>query len=636
MLEPPERPVAPGSAPRRRSVVFILSAGIGTLVTVFALSALFSAQRTRALGGDTRELTGRIANARTAAFEIEINAEEMASAARTYLATGDPAARKRAADARQEMLEFHTMLRRTGVAGGSADSLGQPIRAFAEQADALIGLDVRQRVLLRQIRQGLAEMDSLLDDHIQRSAEAGLPSRAGVYQATEELEINLVELAAGLWDYLAVHDSAVVREIANDRVDFERFLARYRSAPLTAQERVWERQLTAAYGRHRRLVDEALFVESQLESGVRRFSGLEAAVDTLLDRTVQPRVEARRAETASRARRTAREAVSWAVAGLLLATLVGVTVAAAALRAVSRPLRILTAAADRLRDGHFEHPVGHLPTAEFDRLASSFDRMSFELSAARGELERARDRAEDASRRKTEFVSEVSHELRTPLTAIRAALGLLGSSGGLPAGAERLVELARRNSERLGRLIDETLDLDRIEAGADEHRPEPCDPAAIVAGALDATRARAEERGVVIREECVTAQPILADPARTERVLINLVSNAVKYAPPGSEVLVACGDEPDGCRFEVVDRGPGIPESHQPRIFQRFARAGGSADPGGTGLGLALARAIVERHGGRIGFDSRPGETRFWFTIPHAASGEAAKTAQERPPRTAG
>ena len=106
-------------------------------------------------------------------------------------------------------------------------------------------------------------------------------------------------------------------------------------------------------------------------------------------------------------------------------------------------------------------------------------------------------------------------------------------------------------------------------------------------------------------------------------MLINLVSNAVKYAPPGSVVALRALDAEGACRFEVEDGGAGIPVSHQPRIFQRFARAGGADDPGGTGLGLALARALVELHGGHIGFDSRPGRTRFWFTLPLAVENSA-------------
>jgi signal transduction histidine kinase len=357
--------------------------------------------------------------------------------------------------------------------------------------------------------------------------------------------------------------------------------------------------------------------ERQLHDGKRRFTALEARLDDLLDEQVQPRVEAYRSRTAIRARGASRRAATWAMAGLLLAFVIGGAAAAATLRAVSRPLALLSAAAARIGTGDLSQPVGRLPTAEFDRLAVSFDRMAAELASTRSQLEQARDAAEAASRRKSEFVSEVSHELRTPLTAIRAALGLLSAtaSTGLPPAADRMLELAKRNSERLGHLIDDTLDLDRIEAGADELDPLPLAAAALVDAALDATRARAEARGVAL-EELSDRTRVLGDRPKLERVLINLISNAVKYGPSGSAVVVRAAPVDGYCRFEVEDRGPGIPEAHQPRIFQRFARAGGEKDPGGTGLGLALARAIVERHGGVIGFESRPGLTRFWFTVP--------------------
>lgn len=588
-------------------------------MAVFASSAAVSAWRTRLLANDTEALTGRISAARGAAFEVEINAEELASATRAHLVTGDPASAQRASSARRELLEFAAALRATRLVATS--SLDLPLRQFTAASDSLLLLDARQRGLLGEVSATLAALDSLLDDHVQRAAERELAGRPDMFEAGEEMEINVVELSGGLWEYLGAHRPAVRGEIANDRDDFTRFLTQYRQGAATPDERRWADEIARLYRRQSEQVVRILALEDRKQEAQQRFTGAEARLDSILDHRIQPEVEAHRAAIAARARRTTRQAAAWALAGLLAAGLLAVLVARATLRAVTRPLRALLAASERVRQGRFDQPIGALPTAEFSRLASSFDSMSTELAGALRDLEEARDAAEDASRRKSEFVSEVSHELRTPLTAVRAALGLLSATAGaLPPASARLIEVARRNTEWLGRLIDDTLDLDRLEAGGEDLHPAALPAGAVVAAALEATRARAEERRVALRENAADL-PLWAEERLVERVLINLVSNAVKYAPPGSEVVIRARAAGEGMvRFEVEDGGPGIPAAHQPRIFQRFARAGGSDDPGGTGLGLALARAIVEQHGGRIGFESVPGRTLFWFTVPAPAS----------------
>jgi hypothetical protein len=211
---------------RRRSVLLILAAGIGALMTVFALAAVSSAVQTRSLANDTEELTGRVSTARTAVFEVEINAEELASPARAYLAGGDSGALDRVADARTDLRHFNAMLDRTGVVPDSRALLERPIEDYIGAADTLIALEIRQVGLLREVRAGLSAMDSLLDEHFQATAERSLPARPEVFQAAEEMEINLIEIGSGLWEYLAARDPRTRSEMRKDREQFEYFLGR--------------------------------------------------------------------------------------------------------------------------------------------------------------------------------------------------------------------------------------------------------------------------------------------------------------------------------------------------------------------------------------------------------------------------
>ncbi len=234
----------------------------------------------------------------------------------------------------------------------------------------------------------------------------------------------------------------------------------------------------------------------------------------------------------------------------------------------------------------------------------------------------ARAAMEEQERLKNEFISTVSHELRTPLTSIRGSLGLLegGIMGELPSQAVGMVRIARANTERLIRLINDILDLDKMEAGKLDVRLEPAELAPLLAHAVDAQRGHADESGVHL-ELALDAPGARArvDADRLEQVLANLLSNAIKFSPRGECVTLRLVRHAGRLRVAVEDRGPGVPDAFRSRIFQKFAQADGSdtRGRGGTGLGLSIARALVERLGGTLDFC--PGHERgttFWFELP--------------------
>ena len=232
-------------------------------------------------------------------------------------------------------------------------------------------------------------------------------------------------------------------------------------------------------------------------------------------------------------------------------------------------------------------------------------------------------RRKEVDRLKTEFVSTVSHELRTPLTAVYGSLRLLsgGVAGQLPAQGRQLLEMSTRSCERLIRLINDVLDVERIASGRLELRTAPLDLRALVEHALHDTGAFAHELGVRVRLDDREAGEVqvVADGDRVTQVVVNLLSNAAKYSPRGDEVLVTLHVLDGRARVTVVDHGPGIPAEFRSRVFERFAQADASdrREKGGTGLGLNICRSIVEAHGGTIGFESEPGvRTAFWFELP--------------------
>jgi len=216
----------------------------------------------------------------------------------------------------------------------------------------------------------------------------------------------------------------------------------------------------------------------------------------------------------------------------------------------------------------------------------------------------------------------VRHELRTPLTSISGSLGLLVGqwAGKLPESAARLLVIAHKNSQRLVRLINDILDIEKMESGKivfDMKRVEVC---VLVEQAIEANRGFAEGFDVRIRldPECKPVD-VRADPDRFAQIVTNLLSNAVKFSPPGEEVVVGVETRGETVRISVRDHGHGVPAEFRPRIFEKFAQADATdaRQKGGTGLGLSIVKQIVDRLGGELGFDDAPGGgTTFHVELP--------------------
>ncbi len=227
---------------------------------------------------------------------------------------------------------------------------------------------------------------------------------------------------------------------------------------------------------------------------------------------------------------------------------------------------------------------------------------------------------------KSQFVSTVSHELRTPLTSIRGALGLVlgGAVGEVSEKAKSMLQMANRNSERLALLINDILDLEKIESGKMDFEFKTVELSCLLKNALEANQGYADEHKVkLIFTNNLGGISFNADENRLLQVFANLISNAVKFSSENETVEVAVSKSGAWIRISVIDHGPGIPTEFHSRIFQRFAQADSSdtREKGGSGLGLSISKAIVEHHGGHIGFDSEPGKgSTFYFELPENSS----------------
>jgi signal transduction histidine kinase len=222
---------------------------------------------------------------------------------------------------------------------------------------------------------------------------------------------------------------------------------------------------------------------------------------------------------------------------------------------------------------------------------------------------------------KKEFISIVNHELRTPFTSAYLALQLLHEQylAKLDPTGQRLLNVAHDNCRLLLRLINNTLDLEKMDAGRMDFDLHPLDLVALVREALQVNQVYAEHHEVTLQLETkLTQVMVAADSDRLQQVLTNLISNAVKYSPPGEAVLLSITRAEGVCRVAVTDKGPGIPAENQARVFEKFSQLSHDHNPRhkGTGLGLVICKHIVEKMGGKIGFKSKPdAATTFWFEL---------------------
>ncbi len=261
---------------------------------------------------------------------------------------------------------------------------------------------------------------------------------------------------------------------------------------------------------------------------------------------------------------------------------------------------------------------------------------------AQRELIQTETALRESERAKDEFLSIVGHELRTPLTSIRGSLGLLEGDvlGELPQDAANMVAVAVLNTDRLVRLIDDILDIERMAAGRLALEPAAVDAAELVSQSIRVLQATADAAGVTLRGE-VARVTVFADADRIVQALVNLLGNAVKFSTRGGVVTVTVSRMREGALFSVRDTGRGIPTDRLEGIFERFRQvdASDAREKGGTGLGLPIARGIVDQHGGRMWAESREGGgSTFRFTLPVAGEDRDSSRlgAGELPPEGGG
>ncbi len=271
-------------------------------------------------------------------------------------------------------------------------------------------------------------------------------------------------------------------------------------------------------------------------------------------------------------------------------------------------------------------------TSQVLATSRALERKSRELEAATAELREANERLQELDRLKDDFVSTVTHELRTPLTSIRAFSEILLDNPELDADERSgFLQTIVDETGRLTRLINQVLDMSKLESGRVEWQIEPVDLGDVVRSSATTVGQLVRDKGVALELDLPEQGPaVAADRDRVVQVVVNLLSNAIKFVEPGhGRVGVRLEVDDAAVRVSVCDNGPGIAAADQEAIFEKFRQAGSISGnrPPGTGLGLPISKEIVERLGGRLGVESAPGQgSTFWFTLPVAPLATVSST----------
>ena len=308
--------------------------------------------------------------------------------------------------------------------------------------------------------------------------------------------------------------------------------------------------------------------------------------------------------------------------GVLLNLAIGLAGVVFLERSVVRRVSAATRRAEAVRRGDLsEQPHIGEGSDEIDVLLGALDGMRLSLRDLIASKDALRIEADSSNRAKSEFLASMSHELRTPLNAVLGFSDVLNEqlAATFTARQARYLANIRAAGQHLLELINDVLDLSKVEAGKLELRPEPIAIGAVVEPVLASIAQLAIRRKVRFESAALPAVEVLVDPARIRQVLLNLLSNAVKFTPADGDVTFAASIDGRSLRFDVVDTGIGIPDEKRDRLFGLFQRLHeGRSEESGTGLGLAITKRLVELHGGTIDFASRRDEgAHFWVSLPN-------------------
>lgn len=447
-----------------------------------------------------------------------------------------------------------------------------------------------------------------------------------VTAATLGLEKLVVDLETGLRGYALAGDARFLRPWRAARAELPGRLAAFRELTepdptlieparrVTSRLRAYVEDYSVPLVAIAREDPEAARSPDAVQEGRLRTEEIRRRIAALLGR-----VDAEAASSAAAAKDRSRLAIGLGLGGLALSAALIMLLGLYLTHSIARPARDMARRAKEIARGDFGNRLPERGPGEIGELTRSFNVMADELALRERELDEQNAQLRLSERMKSELIGIVSHEVRTPLASVLGFTSLLLERDIDPEEQRRYLGIIDTQGKRLQGLLDDFLDVQRIEEGRLSLARRPVDLRALLREQVELYAAGSRDHLIELR---LPADRLVVegDAGRLAQVVGNLLSNAVKYSPAGTRIDVTGERTHEGIRISVRDRGSGIAPDHQPRIFTKFFRGDAAASGiAGSGLGLAFARAVVEAHEGRIAFRSSPGVgSTFWIDLPDA------------------
>jgi signal transduction histidine kinase len=465
---------------------------------------------------------------------------------------------------------------------------------------------------------------SALDDAKQREAHS-----KDVAVAALALEKLFGDLVTGERGFVLTGDQRFLQPWTDAQKELDRRVLEFEQLSAANPKQFRRaRDLSATIRDYVTFYSEPLIEVARTNRDAARGDVAEAERKTLTDEirqsfnTFRSEEEALAAASASSADRQSDRAIGLAVAGLVICAVLIVLFGVYLARSTAQPVRAAATAASRVAAGDLSTRVPEHGPGEVGELTVAFNRMADALERSRAELENQNEQLRQSERRKSELVRIVSHELRTPLASVLGFTSILLDRDVSPEEQRRYLGIINSQSRRLSSLLNDFLDAERMEEGELELSRRKIDIGAVVAEQVQLYKGQSAKH-TLDTSLPPRALTVNGDPNRLAQVIGNLLSNAIKYSPDGGTVHIQAEQVDSLVRVSVRDEGLGIADELQQGVFAKFFR--GDADASGipgTGLGLTIARSVVEAHGGRMNFSSARGKgSVFWLELPMAVNG---------------
>ena len=587
-----------------------LMLGFGFLILLLALSAYISYQQTTYINQEVHRIVYVAMPLEEAVLEMEISVWETAIGVLNYIRDPDTDTKESvsvsAANFERIAAEYRWM-----AETGKQEKLGKEVTTlyieFKQLGDQIMTLADQQATELLILRESIKDIEELIDEKLKISINRAVLRADMKLESALGMENNIEEYMAAIEYYLDSQDPALLEETSDAEVEFERFLNQYQETNPSTEETRLIIQIDENFRKAKKAGNEVIILTDNLNELLDQFEEDLEEIDNMLEDEIQPLIHAETVKAAEDAKGSGTVVTTSLIIMSVLGLSFGIGATLVIIQGISKPLLNLIEGAKKIGSGTYEYRIALKTKDEIGTLTSAFNNMADQLQSR----ELMKDR----------FISSATHELRTPLVSIKGFIDrvIKGKSGRLPDQVTLELEIVKRNTERLLSLVNELLDVRRMESGKLKLNLKPIDFQEVIQHCIREIQPLIEQKKQRFNLKVPKGHLLIqGDSIRLSQALMNLFDNASKFTPESGRIALSVEKIKKSIQVQVKDTGIGIRKKDLGKIFEPFADIEKSSYVKGTGLGLSVTNGIIKSHKGRIWAESS-GEGKgatFTFTLP--------------------